>query len=99
MGSVYGMGSESGEHHIGVSRCPGRDRTRRLARRIRAHDNLLLLSPTAMLRHLLASAAVIVCALPLHAQTTYSSTRDTLRYRETTRMQMTLTMPQGEVPM
>jgi hypothetical protein len=52
-----------------------------------------------MIRTLLAPAALIVCALPVRAQTTYAPTRDTLRYRETTRMQMTLTMPQGEVPM
>ncbi|MFL5617348.1 MAG: hypothetical protein ACJ79A_03020 [Gemmatimonadaceae bacterium] len=52
-----------------------------------------------MLRTLLASAVLLTCAMPAPAQTTYTSTRDTLRYRETTKMQMTLTMPQGEMPM
>jgi len=52
-----------------------------------------------MLRTLLASAALLACALPVRAQTTYASTHDTLRFRETTRVQMTLTMPQGEIPM
>jgi hypothetical protein len=52
-----------------------------------------------MLRTLLASAALLACALPASAQTTYASTHDTLRFRETTRVQMTLTMPQGEIPM
>lgn len=52
-----------------------------------------------MLRALLTTAALIVCALPARAQTTYASTRDTMRYRETTQMHVTLTMPQGEVPM
>jgi len=52
-----------------------------------------------MLRTLLASAAALACALPVGAQTTYSSARDTLRFRETTQLHMTLTMPQGEVPM
>jgi len=52
-----------------------------------------------MLRALLTSAALILCALPARAQTTYASTRDTLRYRETTQLQVHLTMPQGEIPM
>lgn len=52
-----------------------------------------------MLRTLLASAAAVACALPASAQSAYSSARDTLRYRETTQLRMTLTMPQGEVPM
>ena len=51
-----------------------------------------------MLRTLLASAAVLACSLPAGAQSTYASTRDTLRFRETTQLRMTLTMPQGEVP-
>ena len=52
-----------------------------------------------MLRTVLASAALVACALPARAQSTYSSSRDTLRFRETTQLRMTLTMPQGEVPM
>ena len=52
-----------------------------------------------MLRSLLASAALLACALPARAQNSYTSTRDTLRFRETTQMRMTLTMPQGEIPM
>jgi hypothetical protein len=52
-----------------------------------------------MIRTLMASAALLACALPARAQTTYTSTRDTLRFRETTRVQLTLTMPQGEMPM
>jgi hypothetical protein len=52
-----------------------------------------------MLRAPLALVALIACALPVRAQTTYTSTRDTLRFRETMRMQVTLTMPQGEIPM
>ena len=52
-----------------------------------------------MYRTLFASAALVVGALPLAAQSTYSSTRDTLRYRETRQLRMTLTMPQGEIPM
>lgn len=52
-----------------------------------------------MLRTLLASAALLACALPARAQNSYTSTRDTLRFRETTQMRMTLTMPQGEIPM
>jgi len=51
-----------------------------------------------MPRTLLAFAA-LACALPAGAQSTYSSARDTLRFRETTQMRMTLTMPQGEIPM
>ena len=51
-----------------------------------------------MLRTLLASAALLACALPARAQTTYAPTRDTLRFRETTQLSMTLTMPQGEIP-
>ena len=51
-----------------------------------------------MLRTLLASAAVLACALPAGAQATYAPTRDTMRFRETTQLRMTLTMPQGEVP-
>ena len=48
-----------------------------------------------MLRTLLASAALLACALPARAQNSYTSTRDTLRFRETTQMRMTLTMPQA----
>jgi len=51
-----------------------------------------------MLRTLLASAALLACALPARAQSTYASTRDTLRFRESTQLRMTLTMPQGEMP-
>ena len=52
-----------------------------------------------MIRTLLASAALIAWALPVRAQTTYASTRDTLRFREATQLQVRLTMPQGEIPM
>jgi hypothetical protein len=52
-----------------------------------------------MFRTLLATTALIACALPAHAQTAYTSTRDTLRFRETTQLHVTLTMPQGEIPM
>jgi hypothetical protein len=52
-----------------------------------------------MIRTLLASAALIAWALPARAQTTYASTRDTLRFREATQLQVRLTMPQGEIPM
>ena len=52
-----------------------------------------------MLRAALALVALIVSALPIRAQTTYSSTRDTLRFHETTQLHVTLTMPQGEMPM
>ena len=52
-----------------------------------------------MLRTLLASVALLAFALPVRAQDSYTPTRDTLRFRETTRMSMTLTMPQGEIPM
>jgi hypothetical protein len=52
-----------------------------------------------MLRTLLATAAALTCAVSAGAQSTYSSARDTLRFRETTQLRMTLTMPQGEVPM
>ena len=51
-----------------------------------------------MLRAPLALVALTVCALSARAQTTYSSTRDTLRFRETTQIHVTLTMPQGEIP-
>jgi hypothetical protein len=52
-----------------------------------------------MFRTVLTSALLVVCALPATAQTTYSTSRDTLHFRETTRFRITLTMPQGEVPM
>jgi hypothetical protein len=52
-----------------------------------------------MLRTTLTSAVLLACALPAGAQSTYASTRDTLRFRETTKIDMTLTMPQGEMPM
>jgi len=52
-----------------------------------------------MIRTLPALAALIVCALPVRAQTTYSTTRDTLRFRDATQLQVRLTMPQGEIPM
>jgi hypothetical protein len=48
---------------------------------------------------LLASVLVVACALPVAAQTTYSTSRDTLRFRETTQLRVNLTMPQGEIPM
>ena len=51
-----------------------------------------------MLRAASALAAAIVCALPARAQTTYASTRDTLRFLETMKLHVNLTMPQGEVP-
>ena len=50
-----------------------------------------------MLRTLLVSTALLAYTLPAGAQTTYASTRDTLRFRETTQFRMTLTMPQGDV--
>ena len=52
-----------------------------------------------MPRIALASVLVLACALPAAAQTTYSTSRDTLRFRETTRLQVKLAMPQGEIPM
>jgi hypothetical protein len=51
-----------------------------------------------MLRITLTSAVLLACALPAAAQTTYASTRDTLRFHETRQAHMTLTMPQGEIP-
>ena len=47
---------------------------------------------------LLVSVLLLVCALPAVAQTTYSLSRDTLRFREATQMRMTLTTPQGDIP-
>ena len=47
----------------------------------------------------LASAFLVLVALPAGAQTTYSASRDTLRFRETTQLQIQLTTPQGEIPM
>jgi hypothetical protein len=52
-----------------------------------------------MSRTVLATALLFACALPVSAQSTYSTSRDTLRFRETTQLRMKLTMPQGEVPM
>jgi hypothetical protein len=52
-----------------------------------------------MTRTLSASALLLACAMPVSAQTTYTASRDTLRFRETTQLQMRLTMPQGEIPM
>ena len=52
-----------------------------------------------MLRTFVASAALLACALPARAQNSYASAPDTQRFRETTRVNVTLTMPQGEVPM
>ena len=47
-----------------------------------------------------ASAVLLVLvALPASAQTTYSTSRDTLRFRETTQLRVTMTTPQGEMPM
>lgn len=51
-----------------------------------------------MLRTLLVPAVLLACALPARAQSTYATTRDTLRFRESTQLRMTLTMPQGEIP-
>lgn len=52
-----------------------------------------------MLRTLLASAIALACALPAGAQNGYSPAHDTTRFRETTQLHVTLTMPQGEIPM
>ena len=52
-----------------------------------------------MFRTLFASALAITWALPAAAQTSYSTSRDTLRFRETTQLQVRLAMPQGEIPM
>jgi hypothetical protein len=52
-----------------------------------------------MSRTLFASALVVACALPAGAQSTYSTSRDTLRFRETTQLRMTMTTPQGDIPM
>lgn len=51
-----------------------------------------------MLRTILTSAVLLACALPARAQTTYASTRDTLRFRETRQAQVALTTPQGDIP-
>jgi hypothetical protein len=47
---------------------------------------------------LVAAALLLTCALPVSAQTTYAPPGDTLRFRETTLAKMTLTSPQGEIP-
>ena len=52
-----------------------------------------------MSRTLLASALLVACALPAGAQSTYSTSRDTLRFRETMQLRMTMTTPQGDMPM
>ena len=52
-----------------------------------------------MPRLVLASVFVLASALPVAAQTTYSASRDTLRFRETTQLRVKLAMPQGEIPM
>ena len=53
-----------------------------------------------MYRILLASAALFLLVAPTaSAQATYSTSRDTLRFRETTQLRMTMTTPQGEMPM
>ena len=52
-----------------------------------------------MSRTLLASAFLLLVAPLAGAQTTYSASRDTLRFRETTQLRMTMTTPQGEMPM
>ena len=52
-----------------------------------------------MSRTILATAALLVCALPAGAQSAYSMSRDTLRFRETTQLRMTMTTPQGDMPM
>lgn len=52
-----------------------------------------------MTRTLLASVLFVACSLPAGAQTTYSSSRDTLRFRETTQLKVLMTTPQGDIPM
>jgi hypothetical protein len=51
-----------------------------------------------MPRSLLAFVLLLACTLPGAAQSTYSPSRDTLRFREVTQMRMTLTTPQGDIP-
>lgn len=52
-----------------------------------------------MARLYLLSAAALVYALPVGAQSAPRPARDTLRFREARQLRMTLTMPQGEIPM
>ena len=52
-----------------------------------------------MSRTVLVSALLLALAIPASAQTTYSASRDTLRFRETTQLRMTMTTPQGDIPM
>ena len=52
-----------------------------------------------MSRTVLLSVLLLAFALPASAQSTYSATRDTLRFRETTQLRLKLTTPQGEIPM
>jgi hypothetical protein len=52
-----------------------------------------------MTRTVLLSALLLAFALPASAQSTYSATRDTLRFRETTQLRVMMTTPQGEIPM
>jgi len=51
-----------------------------------------------MSRTLVATALLLSCALPLGAQSAYGSSGDTLRYREVTQGKLTLTGPQGDIP-
>src|SRR4029078_10346568 len=93
------MGARGREHHIGIGLRSGRVRNRPARAAYESVANSPSHPATSMLRTFLASAALLACALPARAQNSYTSTRDTLRFRETTKMQMTLTMPQGEIPM
>jgi hypothetical protein len=51
-----------------------------------------------MSRPLAAAALLLFVALPAAAQTTYASSGDTLRYRDVTQGKLTLSGPQGEIP-
>ncbi|MEO6525143.1 MAG: hypothetical protein ABIP93_00820 [Gemmatimonadaceae bacterium] len=51
-----------------------------------------------MQRSLIAIALLLACALPAAAQTTYAPSGDTLRFRQVTQAKITLTSPQGEIP-
>src|SRR5215213_4788596 len=52
----------------------------------------------SMSRILLSSVLLLAWTLPATAQSSYSTSRDTLRFRETTQLRIKLTMPQGEMP-
>lgn len=52
-----------------------------------------------MKRYLAATALLLACALPASAQATYAApSGDTLRFREVTEGKVTITTPQGEIP-